>query len=383
MAKKEKIKYYDIHKILSYEALYFIIFGERSNGKTYGALQYCLEEYFKDGSEFAYLRRWDDDIKGDKGGSIFNAHIQNGLIKKLSKGKYDGVYYKGRSYYFISHGEDGKAIISDKPFAYAFALTMGEHYKGLSYPNIRNIVFDEFLTRGAYLPDEFILFQNVLSTLIRLRDDVKIFMLGNTVNKYSPYIKEMGLYRMEKQLKGTIDIYSYGETGLRVAVEYSDFPTKNKISNKYFAFDNPRLNMIKNGSWEIDIYPHYPKDYGYPREEEIIYIFYIVFEGHILEGDIIDKPITKIHNDITNKDEELPEARFLFIHPKTKPIKNNETTLIYHQEANVKPNYRRKITKPTTKVEKNIALLFARDKVFYSDNETGEIMRNYLIWCNN
>ena len=184
MAKKEKIKYYDIHKILSTEALYYIIFGERSNGKTYGTLYYCLEEYFKDGSEFAYLRRWDDDIKGDRGGSIFNAHVKNGVIKRLSKGKYDDVYYKGRNYYLVAHDETGKAIISDKPFAYAFALTMGEHYKGLSYPNIRNIVFDEFLTRGAYLPNEFVLFQNVLSTLIRLRDDVKIFMLGNTVNKY-------------------------------------------------------------------------------------------------------------------------------------------------------------------------------------------------------
>ncbi len=383
MAKKEKIKYYDIHKILSYEVLYYVIYGERSNGKTYGTLLYCLEEYFKNGSEFAYVRRWDDDIKGDRGGSIFNALVKNGVIKRLSKGKYDDIYYKGRNYYLVSHDENEKAIICDKPFAYAFALTMGEHYKGLSYPMIRNIVFDEFLTRGAYLPNEFILFQNVLSTLIRLRDDVKIFMLGNTVNKYNPYIREMGLYRMEKQLKGTIDIYTYGDTGLRVAVEYSDFPTKQKVSNKYFAFDNPRLNMIKTGAWEIDIYPHYPIEYGKPTPEEIIYTFFIIFEGHILACEVIDKPEVTIHNDVTNKDVVLPETRFIFIRPKTTPIRITETALIYSQESSVKPNYRRRLTKPTSKLEKRIMLLFARDKVFYADNETGEIMRNYLIWCNN
>lgn len=383
MAKKEKIKYYDIHKILSTEALYYVIFGERSNGKTYGTLQYCLEEYFNNGSEFAYVRRWDDDIKGDRGGSIFNAHVKNGLIKRLSKGKYTGVYYRGRSYYLTNEDESGKVIISDKPFAYAFALTMNEHYKGLSYPAIRNIVFDEFLTRGAYLPDEFILFQNVLSTLIRLRDDVKIFMLGNTVNKYSPYIREMGLYRMENQQKGTIDLYKYGDTGLSVAVEYSDFPTKQKVSNKYFAFDNPRLNMIKSGAWEIDIYPHYPREYGKPKDDEIIYTFYIVFEGHILACEVIDKADTIIHDDITNKDKILPATRFIFIRPKTTPIRADETALIYMQENCVKPNYRRRLTKPTSKLEKRIALLFARDKIFYADNETGEVMRNYLIWCNN
>lgn len=381
MAKK--LTYWNIGKILSLDAIYNIVYGERSNGKTYGTLQYCLEEYFKDGSEFAYVRRWDDDIKGDRGGSIFNALVKNGVIKKLSKGAYDDVYYKGRSYYFVSHTKDGKTVINDKPFAYAFAISMQEHYKGLSYPKIRNIIFDEFLTRGAYLPNEFILFENLISTIIRLRDDVKIFMLGNTVNKYSPYIREMGLYKMEKQPKGTIDIYTYGDTGLKVAVEYSDFPTKEKKSNKYFAFDNPSLNMIKSGAWEIDIYPHYPTDYGSAKKDEIVYTFFVIFEKHILQCEVIDKPDTVIHDDILNKDRTLPATRFIFIHPKTTPIKPNETGLIYQQEADVRPNYRRRLTKPVTKLEKRIARLFAKDKVVYADNETGEVMRNYLIWCNN
>ena len=380
MAKK--IKYYDINKILSYEASYYIIYGERSNGKTYGTLQYCLEQYFKDGSEFAYLRRWDDDIKGDRGGSIFNAHVQNGLIKKLSKNVYDDIIYKGRCYYLVKHDGNGNiSNQSDKPFAYAFAISMNEHYKGLSYPRIRNIVFDEFLTRGAYLPNEFILFQNVLSTLIRLRDDVKIFMLGNTVNKYAPYIREMGLYKMDKQLKGTIDLYSYGNTGLYVAVEYAEMDVKQKASNKYFAFDNPRLNMIKNGAWEIDIYPHYPLEYEAPLPKEILYKFFICFEGNILTCEVIDKDERIVTDEITNKKKTYPATRFLFIHPKTTPIKENETSLIYSQEAKAFRNYRMRINKPSTNLEKRILRFFLTDKVFYADNETGEIVRNYIAWC--
>ena len=372
-----KIKYYDISKILSYDACYYVIYGERSNGKTYGALTYCLEQYFEHESEFAYIRRWDDDLKGNKGGTLFDSHISNGLIKKLSKGKFTGVKYIGRAWYF-THKEGNELIVEERPFAYAFALTMQEHYKSNSYPKIRNIIFDEFLTRGYYLPDEFTTFMNLLSTLIRLRDDVKIFMLGNTVNKYGcPHIAEMGLYKIGKQEKGTIDIYTYGETELRVAVEFSDFPTKDKKSNKYFAFDNPRLNMIKNGAWEIDIYPHFPTEYGGIKPREILYTFFIIFERNTLECNVVELEERTITDSITNEKKILPCVRFIFIHPKTTPIKD-EHALIYTIEANVRPNYRRRIDKPLSKVEKRILYYFARDKVFYSDNEVGEIVRNYM-----
>ena len=300
MTKKEKIKYWSIYPILSKQARYNIIYGERSNGKTYGTVEYCLEEYTKNGSEFAYIRRWDEDIVGKKGESLFNAHINNGVIRRLTKGKWNYVVYKSRSYY-LARIEDNDIVEID--------------YK---YPNIRNIIFDEFFTRGVYLPDEFVIFQNVLSTLIRLRDDVKIFMLGNTVNKFSPYIKEMGLYKMANQKQGTIDIYEYGQTGLKVAVEFATMQTKEKKSNVYFAFENPRLNMIKNGSWEIDIYPHYPKDIyeGVNPLIDVKYTFFICFEGNILQGDIIYKKV--------DKDDKPNPSYFLFIHPKTTPIKDNE-----------------------------------------------------------
>ena len=375
MAKKEKIKYWDIRNVLSINARYMLIIGERSNGKTYGTITYCLEEYFKNGSEFAYIRRWDEDLVGKKGESLFNAHIKNGVIRKLSKGKWNHVVYKSRAYYFAFVDDEGVMTVDVRPFAYAFALTQGEHYKSNSYPDIRNIIFDEFLTRGMYLPDEFVIYQNVLSTIIRQRDDVKIFMLGNTVNKYCPYFKEMGLNRIQNQKAGTIDVYEYGNTGLRVAVEYCSMNATEKKSNVYFAFNNPRLEMIKTGAWEIDIYPHYPRDIysGINPLLDIKYTFFIQFEGNTLQCEIIYKKV--------DKDDNPKPCYFLFIHQKTTPIKEDKKTLIYSQDSNPLPNYRRKITKATSNLERKIQQFFAKDKVFYSDNETGEIMRNYLIWC--
>ena len=39
-SKKEKSNYYSLDKILSKNAQYNLIFGERSNGKTYAVLNY-------------------------------------------------------------------------------------------------------------------------------------------------------------------------------------------------------------------------------------------------------------------------------------------------------------------------------------------------------
>lgn len=362
--KKESIKYWDINNILKYNAHYNVVYGERSNGKTYGTLEYGLKEYFSNGSQIAYIRRWDEDLKGVKGSSIFKPLL--GLIIKLSKGKYNSYKYRSRAWFFTHVDADGVTDREDlEPFAYAFSLNTYEHYKSTSYPKVGLIIFDEFLTRQNYLQDEFVAFQHTLSTIIRLRNDIKIFMLGNSVNKYSIYFQEMGLTNIKNQEKGTIQLYKYGESGLRVAVEYSDFPTKEKKSNVYFAFNNPKLEMIKNGGWEMDIYPHFPIECRPLLPKEVLYKFFIVFDEQIIQGDIIKKP----------------DRVFLFFHRKTTPIKDDNTNLVYQCDYDSRRNYRRKITRPITPLEKYIATLFNKDKIFFQDNEVGEVIRNYMIWC--
>ena len=72
---------------------------------------------------------------------------------------------------------------------------------------------------------------------------------------------------------------------------------------------------------------------------------------------------------------------FTFIHRKTGDIKYPDTDLVFTPTFSAKPNYRRKITKPVSLTEKKIAQFYAMDNIFYADNEVGEIVRNYLIWC--
>ena len=356
-------QYYSLKNILKTDSTYNMIIGERSNGKTYACLKYGLERYFKTGEQMAIIRRWQTDIRGNRASEIFSALVKNGEVVKYSNGEYEGIHYWGGKFYPCNYDDNGKAIYSDNHvIAYPFSLSDTEHNKSISFPDITTIVFDEFLTRQVYLPDEFVLFMNTVSTIVRDRTNVKIFMLGNTVNKYSPYFAEMGLKDISKQKQGTIDLYKYGNSKLRVAVEYCKTSGKSKENNFYFAFDNPKLEMITTGAWELDIYPHIPVKY---KPENILFTFFIEFEEQLLQCEIINVGIDM----------------FIFIHRKTTELKNPDTDLVYSLEFNHKMNYNRSVYKPRTKLESRIRDFFMHDKVFYQDNEVGDMVNNYLTIC--
>ena len=363
------MKYYDITKLNKTNARYKIVFGERSNGKTYQILLHGVKKYLKTGGQMAIIRRWKEDFRGKRAAAYFDNLVCNGKnenkIKELTNGKYETVIYNaGKWYLAIWDSELSKYITAPDPFAYAFALSDMEHDKGNSYPFITTVFYDEFMTRGVYLPDEFVLFMNTISTIIRSRDNVEIFMAANTVSQFCPYFDEMGLTHVRKMKKGGIEIYNYGDSGLVVAVEYSDSPNTFKPSDVYFAFDNPKLKMITGGAWEFDIYPHLPHKF---EDKDIQFSYFVVFEEHILQADIVIR------------DHEA----FTFIHKKTTPIKYDFQDVVFSTEADPRHNYLGRLTRPTTKAGKKIYTFFLNNKVFYSTNEIGEIMQHYLNWSNN
>ena len=83
MVKQEKLKYYSLTNILKKKSVYNVIFGERSNGKTYAVLKYGIEQYFKTGGQLAIIRRWREDITGKRASDIFTSLNFNGEIEKI------------------------------------------------------------------------------------------------------------------------------------------------------------------------------------------------------------------------------------------------------------------------------------------------------------
>lgn len=366
------MKYYSLGPILKYKALYNFIFGERSNGKSYSCLLYGLERYLKYGYEIAIIRRHRENFKSKRGAAMFNNLVKNekeeNMVKKLTKGEYDTItWYAGRWFLAKWDPELQRNIPSPKPFAYSFALTEMEPDKSSSYPDIRTIIFDEVISRDGYLNNEWVYFQNVLSTIIRNRgpeDGFKIFMLGNTVNKYCIYFNEMGLKNITKMKPGDIDVYKY-ESGLTVAVEYAEPSAKfgTKKSDVFFGFDNKSaMQMITKGAWEIGTYPHNMTKY---EKRDIQFTYFIEWERELLQCEIVG---------VDNK-------LFTFIHRKTTPIQDPDRDMIYSIEYDQRLNYYRNIANPSTKLQKKIWYFFASDNVYYQDNEVGELVNNYIQWC--
>ena len=109
-----KRKFYSLKEILKKGATYNIIMGERSNGKTYAALSYAIEQYFKTGKQAVLIRRWQTDIAGHRGSQMFAAFTSD-FIKKVSGGQYDAIRYYSGKFYFGNYVADmDKIIYSDK-----------------------------------------------------------------------------------------------------------------------------------------------------------------------------------------------------------------------------------------------------------------------------
>lgn len=362
--KVEELIYYDLSKVDAKNCRYTVIFGKRSNGKTTALLMKIIKNYIKKGEQGAYVRRFLEDFRGKRGEELCRWLSTSGFITRETKGVWTHVVYYATKWFLARTTPEGKTIRDERPFMYGFSLNEMEHDKGSSYPNVKIIVFDEFISRSYYLTDEFVIFMNVISTIVRLRDDVRIYMLGNTVNKYCPYFKEMGLKHIHEMEPGDIDIYTYNNPNLTVAVEFSEMGKGSATpkSNAYFAFDNPKLQMITGGIWELEIYPHLPVKYV---PKEVLLDYFIVFEEHTLHCEIV----------------QVGNMLFTYIHEKTTPIKDEDNDIIFSQSYDPRPNWFRNIRRPTGSIDSKIAKFFHDEKVFYQDNEIGEVVRNYLLWC--
>lgn len=358
------MKYYNISKLMESGAQYCIAIGERSNGKSYAALNYAIEHLNLTGEKFAYIRRYKEDVRGKRAETVFASLNANGVVSSLWQ-DFDGIYYRNGRFYLGAYDVDsGKVIRSEEPCGYLFALSDCEHDKSTSYPDVTTIIFDEFTTRNYYLADEFVTFMNVLSTIIRHRDNVRIIMLGNTVDAHCPYFEEMGLKHIQNQKQGTIDVYKYGskKSALTVAVEYTGAEKEareSKPSDKYFAFDNPKLRMITGGEWEFDIYPHCPYKFS---QKEIVFMAFVIYKDNILQLEVVNQGV-----DV-----------FLYVHRKTTPLQNPESDLIFQVNSSPKQNVVCGFKYTRLKPVSIIRRLIDENRVFYQSNEIGEILRAYV-----
>lgn len=354
----EENQYYNYDKIDALNATYNLIYGQRGNGKTYGACRKIIKSYVKEGKPSAYIRRLDEMIKPMNIQSLFDPQLP--FIEKITENEYNSVIYRSHGYY-LAQFQDGVKIKQDnKPFCRTYAINTTETTKGQDAGQVSYVVFDEFITRQFYLTNEFILFQNLLSSIIRNRSGVKIIMLANSVSKYCPYFQEMGLYKVKNQKQGTIDLYTMGKTQTRIAVEYCGESNVSENVSQYYCFENPEIEMITKGSWEISLYRHPPKGLA-ARQPELE--FFIVFDEQVTAGRIYlyeDNPI-------------------IIFSPKTTEIKDPDEHIIYFDKTDSpNPLHQTVLNCEHTRGHALILSLLKQHKTYFATNEVGEIINSWL-----
>lgn len=177
LRKVNVLHFYDYHRILSYNCPVNILIGERGCGKSYGAKKYVIEQYIKKRSQFLYLRRYDNELK-----EIFEK-------TKNQKDFFDDIKdcFKNN----VLEAKNRKFYIDGECFGFAKRMTEAQDLKSSVYQNVKTIIIDEYpieKNKRYYLPNEGMILMGILDSIVRNRNDVKIFILGNAVEgiEYSP-----------------------------------------------------------------------------------------------------------------------------------------------------------------------------------------------------
>mgnify|MGYP004655744491 FL=1 len=251
--------YINIPALYTLNADVYIIFGERSAGKTYSVFKGLFDDYNATGAQFVYMRTREDYlIRGRAWGAVANIkpYVEKTLWKEEANlNYYSGVYRKQEI------GRNNKWVYS--PCGYSSSIASWMKYKGNGYDSVKTIFFDEFiedvdtttiipLSRNEFLKG----YSQQLSTIVRRRKDVKIVACANSINPKSPLFDYYNI-DARKLEQGKVYIFNrkLEEDTLKICVLYTEPPKKAHVSKHLAVYESQTNDMTINGAWQEEVYP--------------------------------------------------------------------------------------------------------------------------------
>ena len=167
----DKSMYWTPNRILSYNRVLNYVIGGRGIGKTTGMKIYTTNRFLKHNEQFMYLKRYKTDIK-NLAPKFFNT----------VKGEFEGVQFSNKG---------NQLKINDKNAGLILPLSAWQSVKADEFKDVTTIIYDEFLLEDSsnqiYLDDEARALLNLMDTVIRNRDDVRVICLANAVSITNPH----------------------------------------------------------------------------------------------------------------------------------------------------------------------------------------------------
>ena len=366
---------YSCENLIKARALINLIISGRGTGKSYDIKCYLLNLAIQnnDTDKFMYLRHVREEISTDAVTEYFAD-----TFKYLNKEKYpflaeyDGVATTTRGYYIYVYkldadGNQVEPLKVGKSIFIKNAIT----YKSRQYPEYSKILFEEFARLDLHIKNEIYLFESIVSTVIRHKENGQAFLIGNLIDQNSIYYRHYELLNEKTQENGTIDIYKiysnppvYNEDGehqdMRLALE--------KVLNKKDA--NKILFGRAQAHTSGNVYEQSEKPLISQLDLELeVPLYSFVVENGLLMF-LVKAYINKRGN------------LFFTCTPKTTELQAN--TRLISDRINESP-YATVYFKPLSQ-EENTLFIRMKHNIYYSDNLTGtqfeKVLNDYRIAMN-
>ena len=374
------IIHYNLDDIDKVGANFNIIFGERSNGKSYqvkhkkgvllylnGATSYhdlyydkgnIIKESITKGRRFFLLRRYQEEIKSN----FIEQYFADVDIEKITEGKYNMVTMYRGALYLSSYDFTSAKTTKGEKIGYIGSLSTEQNYAGGSYLDVTDIIFEEFMARSnnrfaPYLYDESNKLLNFYSTIDRKRGTTRVWMVGNSISQVCPYLKDWDIQDIILNMKQgeiktkwikTGDVDDNGvDVEVKIAMEFC------KSTSKSSYVFGTHANMLNKGDWQRDIQPHLKGSY---KDYKLLYRIGLEYKGFKWLGEYL------LDNDSNT---------CWFIYPYKKEFKSN--LLVFSDIIKTSRYYQRDIYNPSIRNENIIRILqtFKENKIFYSDDLSG------------
>lgn len=204
------------------------------------------------------------------------------------------------------------------------------------------------MERGTYIPHEPDRLMIFYSTIDRKRGTTKLYMVGNSISRVCPYIKEWDLDTIFRNLKqgeiATKEIHNE-ENIVKIAIEFCM-----ASGGKTMTIGNAS-SMIDKGSWQTFPQPRLPKSY---KEYKMLFRFGFQYKGFRFICEYL-------------QDNVIHETIF-FIYPTNKEFRDN--IIVFSDEIKVSSLWQRDIYNISIKNDrlKNLFMNFKENKIFYSSD---------------
>lgn len=240
----------------------------QDSGKTTNTLLFCLCEYYLWGWRAVLLRNDNNQTKKASTETLFDVIKKYNYIEIATHGEYNDIILKPllKKWFLVYRDKENDDVITREAKTPFLTMLSNENYLDIKStyndPYCNTIIFDEFMdtkrdSRG--LMNEL---ENNISTILRLRPESHVIMLGNNLNQYFRLFEEFTIEDQIINLKyGSVIDYTT-ELGTTVYAELLDISEEKKLdlANKrirFSGFNTPKMAVF-NGvqPWQGGSYKH-------------------------------------------------------------------------------------------------------------------------------